>query len=174
MKKNLTIVIKESKLEDNKGYLYSFSDVSNGDIIFDIVAIGELSFDELSNGFLRTVGILKRGDEIGFVIYKDKTYVFTGKALIEHTNRSVGEDNEIDKNINTDNMKKEYRDVFVIKVYDEVSSKAEYLFIDKEEYFLGSVVEDEIERKSYSLACKKFEEKSPLSKKFFFRYTISK
>mgnify|MGYP000296264375 CR=1 FL=1 len=174
MKKNLTIVIKERELEDDKGFLYTFSDVSNGDIIFDAVSTDELSFNQLSECFLKTVSYLKRGSEIGFVIYRDKTYVFTGKALIEHTNRSIGEDSEIDKNINTDNMKKEYRDVFVIKVYDEVSSKAEYLFIDKEEYFLGSVVEDEIERKSYSLACKKFEEKSPLSNKYFFRYTISK
>ena len=78
-------------------------------------------------------------------------------------------------NLNKTNMKEKiYRDVFVIKTYDEVSSKAEYLFIDKEEYFLGSVVEDEIERKSYSLACKKFEEKSPLSETQIFRYTISK
>ena len=78
-------------------------------------------------------------------------------------------------NLNKTNMKERiYRDVFVIKTYDEVSSKAEYLFIDKEEYFLGSVVEDEIERKSYALACKKFEEKSPLSETQIFRYIISK
>ena len=80
-----------------------------------------------------------------------------------------------DDNLNKTNMKERiYRDVFVIKTYDEVSSKAEYLFIDKEEYFLGSVVEDEIERKSYALACKKFEEKIPLSETQIFRYTISK
>lgn len=78
-------------------------------------------------------------------------------------------------NLNKTNMKEKiYRDVFVVKTYDEVSSKAEYLFIDKEDYFLGSVVEDEIERKSYALACKKFEEKSPLSETQIFRYTISK
>ena len=78
-------------------------------------------------------------------------------------------------NLNKTNMKEKiYRDVFVIKTYDEVSSKAEYLFIDKEEYFLGSVTEDEIERKSYSLACAKFIDKSPLSETQTFRFTISK
>jgi len=78
-------------------------------------------------------------------------------------------------NLNKTNLKEKiYRDVFVIKTYDEVSSKAEYLFIDKEEYFLGSVTEDEIERKSYSLACAKFIDKSPLSETQTFRFTISK
>lgn len=171
MKKNLTIVIKESKLEDNKGYLYSFSDVSNGDIIFDIVASGELSFDELSNGFLRTVGILKRGDEIGFVIYKDKTYVFTGKALIEHTNRCT--DEVVSKNVNTDNVKKVYRDVFISKIYDKVTNKLEYLFIDEDGYLLGSVLEDELDRNTYALAAKKFIEKSPLSKTQQFRFVVA-
>ena len=46
--------------------------------------------------------------------------------------------------------------VFVIKEVDSVSLKTEYLFIDKQDYFVNSVTEDELIRKSYELAVNKF------------------
>lgn len=46
--------------------------------------------------------------------------------------------------------------VFVIKEVDSVSLKTEYLFIDKQDYFVNSVTEDELTRKSYELAVNKF------------------
>lgn len=50
--------------------------------------------------------------------------------------------------------------IFVLKTYDEVSSVAEYLFIDKQDYFIDSVTEFEIPNKSYALAIQAFKEKN--------------
>ena len=54
--------------------------------------------------------------------------------------------------------------IFVLKTYDEVSSVAEYLFIDKQDYFIDSVTEFEIPNKSYALAIQAFKEKNPTYK----------
>ena len=54
--------------------------------------------------------------------------------------------------------------IFVIKTFDEVSSVAEYLFIDKQDYFIDSVTEFEIPNKSYALAIQAFKEKNPTYK----------
>ena len=54
--------------------------------------------------------------------------------------------------------------IFVLKTYDEVSSVAEYLFIDKQDYFIDSVSELEIPNKSYALAIQAFKEKNPTYK----------
>lgn len=54
--------------------------------------------------------------------------------------------------------------IFVLKTYDEVSSAAEYLFIDKQDYFIDSVTEFEIPNKSYALAIQAFKEKNPTYK----------
>lgn len=54
--------------------------------------------------------------------------------------------------------------IFVLKTYDEVSSVAEYLFIDKHDYFIDSVTEFEIPNKSYALAIQAFKEKNPTYK----------
>lgn len=54
--------------------------------------------------------------------------------------------------------------IFVLKTYDEVSSVAEYLFIDKQDYFIDSVTEFEISNKSYALAIQAFKEKNPTYK----------
>ena len=54
--------------------------------------------------------------------------------------------------------------IFVLKTYDEVSSVAEYLFIDKQDYFIDSVTEFEIPNKSYALAIQAFKEKNPTDK----------
>ena len=41
---------------------------------------------------------------------------------------------------------------------------AEYLFIDKQDYFIDSVTEFEIPNKSYALAIQAFKEKNPTYK----------
>ena len=54
--------------------------------------------------------------------------------------------------------------IFVLKTYDEVSLVVEYLFINKQDYFIDSVTEFEIPNKSYALAIQAFKEKNPTYK----------
>nr|DAE86525.1 MAG TPA: hypothetical protein [Caudoviricetes sp.] len=64
-------------------------------------------------------------------------------------------------------------EVFVVKTYDKVSSKVEFLFIDKEDYFIDSVLYEELSRISYSDACKKFSQKNPLPVDSEYKFIIS-
>lgn len=45
-------------------------------------------------------------------------------------------------------MEKEVKVIFVIKTINEISNVTEYLFLDKQDYFVDSVLEGELERKS--------------------------
>lgn len=64
-------------------------------------------------------------------------------------------------------------EVFVVKTHDQVSSKVEFLFIDKEDYFIDSVLYEELSRISYADACKKFKQKNPLSVDSEYKFIIS-
>lgn len=64
-------------------------------------------------------------------------------------------------------------EVFVVKTYDKVSSKVEFLFIDRKDYFIDSVVYEELNRVSYADACKKFKQKNPLSVDSEYKFIIS-
>ena len=64
-------------------------------------------------------------------------------------------------------------EVFVVKTYDKVSSKVEFLFIDRKDYFIDSVLYEELNRISYSDACKKFKQKNPLSNDSEYKFIIS-
>lgn len=64
-------------------------------------------------------------------------------------------------------------EVFVVKTYDKVSSKVEFLFIDRKDYFIDSVLYEELNRVSYADACKKFKQKNPLSVDSEYKFIIS-
>ena len=64
-------------------------------------------------------------------------------------------------------------EVFVVKTYDQVSSKVEFLFIDRKDYFIDSVLYEELSRISYADACKKFKQKNPLPVDSEYKFIIS-
>lgn len=64
-------------------------------------------------------------------------------------------------------------EVFVVKTYDKVSSKVEFLFIDKKDYFIDSVLYEELSKVSYAEACKKFKQKNPLSVDSEYKFIVS-
>lgn len=64
-------------------------------------------------------------------------------------------------------------EVFVVKTHDQVSSKVEFLFIDKNDYFIDSVLYEELSRISYSDACKKFKQRNPLSVDSEYKFIVS-
>ena len=64
-------------------------------------------------------------------------------------------------------------EVFVVKTHDQVSSKVEFFFIYKKDYFIDSVLYEELSRISYADACKKFKQKNPLSNDSEYKFIIS-
>lgn len=70
-------------------------------------------------------------------------------------------------------MEKEVKVIFVIKTIDEISNVTEYLFLDKQDYFVDSVLEGELERKSFSNAINWFLKKQPSDSKSEFKFVVS-